>query len=90
MPASTIRRTLAAVALGLTVATPGLSAETGDFEVTMLGTGTPPPLMFRFGPSTLVQVNGKTFLFDADVPGVLTLPTSSRFHGPCNGGVELM
>ena len=36
-----------------------------DFKVTLLGTGTPPPLMNRFGPATLVQVGGKTFLFDA-------------------------
>jgi ribonuclease Z len=36
-----------------------------DFKVTLLGTGTPPPLMNRFGPATLVQVAGKTILFDA-------------------------
>ena len=36
-----------------------------DFKVTLLGTGTPPPLMNRFGPATLVQVGGKTILFDA-------------------------
>ncbi|MDH3715480.1 MAG: MBL fold metallo-hydrolase [Gammaproteobacteria bacterium] len=36
-----------------------------DFEIVLLGTGTPPPLMNRFGPATLVHVNGKTFLFDA-------------------------
>ncbi len=46
---------------------PGLSGaqEAPDFEVTLLGTGTPPPLMQRFGPATLVRVNGKSFLFDA-------------------------
>jgi len=37
----------------------------GDFDVILLGTGTPPPLMHRFGPATLVKVNGKMFLFDA-------------------------
>ena len=36
-----------------------------NFKVTLLGTGTPPPLMNRFGPATLVQVGGKTILFDA-------------------------
>jgi ribonuclease Z len=34
-------------------------------KVTLLGTGTPQPLMERFGPSTLVQAGGKTLLFDA-------------------------
>ena len=36
-----------------------------DFQVVLLGTGTPPPLMHRFGPATFVQVAGKSFLFDA-------------------------
>ncbi|MGI9491592.1 MAG: MBL fold metallo-hydrolase [Geminicoccaceae bacterium] len=40
-------------------------AEDGDFKVTLLGTGTPPPLMNRFGPATLVEAGGKMFLFDA-------------------------
>jgi ribonuclease Z len=35
------------------------------FQVTLLGTGAPPPLINRFGPSTLVEVGGKKFLFDA-------------------------
>jgi len=33
--------------------------------VTLLGTGAPPPRMDRFGPSTLVEVGGKKFIFDA-------------------------
>lgn len=33
--------------------------------VSLLGTGTPQPIMERFGPSTLVQAGDKTFLFDA-------------------------
>jgi len=41
------------------------AAEEGDFTVTLLGTGTPPPLVNRFGPSTLVEVGGKMFMFDA-------------------------
>lgn len=36
-----------------------------DFKVTLLGTGAPPPVMDRFGPSTLVEVGEKKFLFDA-------------------------
>ena len=36
-----------------------------NITVTLLGTGTPQPLMERFGPSTLVQAGGKNFLFDA-------------------------
>lgn len=34
-------------------------------KVTLLGTGTPHPLMERFGPSTLVQAGGKNLIFDA-------------------------
>ncbi|MGB8435214.1 MAG: MBL fold metallo-hydrolase [Burkholderiales bacterium] len=42
------------------------AAPTGpDFKVTLLGTGSPAPLMNRFGPGTLVQVNGQNLLFDA-------------------------
>jgi len=36
-----------------------------DFKVTLLGTGSPAPIMRRFGPGTLVQVNGQNLLFDA-------------------------
>ncbi|MEO5594654.1 MAG: MBL fold metallo-hydrolase [Chitinophagaceae bacterium] len=34
-------------------------------KVTLLGTGTPPPLMERFGPSILVEAGSETLLFDA-------------------------
>ena len=37
----------------------------GDFTVTLLGTGTPPPFLHRFGAATLVQAGGKLLLFDA-------------------------
>ena len=42
-------------------------AEASDnlFRVTLLGTGAPPPRLDRFGPSTLVEVGGKKFIFDA-------------------------
>lgn len=36
-----------------------------DIKVTLLGTGTPSPAIDRFGPSTLVEVAGHKFLFDA-------------------------
>jgi ribonuclease Z len=38
----------------------------GDlFRVTLLGTGAPPPVLDRFGPSTLVEVGDEKFIFDA-------------------------
>jgi ribonuclease Z len=36
-----------------------------EIKVTLLGTGSPPPVMNRFGPSILVEAGGKKFLFDA-------------------------
>jgi len=36
-----------------------------DIKVTLLGTGSPLPLMDRFGPSILVQAGSETLLFDA-------------------------
>ena len=35
-----------------------------DFQVTLLGTGSPPPVMNRFGPGVLVQAGGQTLLID--------------------------
>ncbi len=35
------------------------------FRVTLLGTGAPPPVLDRFGPSTLVEVGAEKFIFDA-------------------------
>ena len=43
----------------------GTQAQQPDFVVTLLGTGSPAPVMTRFGPGTLVQVGGQTLLFDA-------------------------
>lgn len=37
----------------------------GRFKVTLLGTGAPPPVLDRFGPSTLVEAGTEKFLFDA-------------------------
>ncbi len=68
-PSRQIRTLTAAAAVVVAgfflAASPGSAAEEGDFRVTLLGTGTPPPLTSRFGPATLVQVGGKTLLFDA-------------------------
>jgi ribonuclease Z len=36
-----------------------------EFRVTLLGTGSPAPVMRRFGPGVLVQVGGKSLLIDA-------------------------
>ncbi len=37
----------------------------GDIRITLLGTGTPSPVIDRLGPSTLVEAGGETLLFDA-------------------------
>ena len=36
-----------------------------DITITLLGTGCPPAVMNRFGPSILVEAGGQKFLFDA-------------------------
>lgn len=38
---------------------------TGDFRVTLLGTGTPIPSIERFGPSTLIEAGDQKLLIDA-------------------------
>jgi ribonuclease Z len=35
-----------------------------DMKLTLLGTGSPPPVMNRFGPSILVEAGDRKFLFD--------------------------
>ena len=40
------------------------SSENADIIVTVLGSGTPVPSQTQFGPAILIQVNGKTFMFD--------------------------
>ena len=56
-----------AVALALLVigAAPVAAQDKPDFQVIMLGVGTPPPFMNRFGPATLVIAGDKYLLFDA-------------------------
>jgi len=36
-----------------------------EIKVTLLGTGAPPPIVQRFGPSTLIEAAGQKFLIDA-------------------------
>ncbi len=54
------------VTLGfISASLPSQAAEKADFQVVLLGTGTPPPFMHRFGPATLVIAGDKYILFDA-------------------------
>lgn len=52
------------IAVALIVLVPAAAAAQ-EIRVTLLGTGAPPPVMHRFGPSTLVEAGGQKFLFDA-------------------------
>src|SRR6266496_6308177 len=61
---TTIFRSIIVVAL-LAAAVVTASAQGQGIKVTLLGTGNPPPVMNRFGPSTLVEAGGQKFLFDA-------------------------
>src|SRR5436305_13924682 len=51
------------IAFALAVCT-CVAAAQSDFKVTLLGTGSPPPTLKRFGPSVLVQAGKETLLFD--------------------------
>jgi len=55
----------AALALAVVAAGPAKAQSEPDFQVVMLGVGTPPPFMHRFGPATLVIAGDKYLLFDA-------------------------
>ena len=46
------------------LARPEGPADGDDFRVTLLGTGSPQPVINRFGPGVLVQAGGQTLLFD--------------------------
>jgi ribonuclease Z len=52
------------VALFVAVVVP-VAAQGQQFRVTLLGTGCPPAVMSRFGPSTLVEAGEQKFVFDA-------------------------
>jgi len=61
-----IRMVIVAVLLAVMIAA-ALPAEASaqEIKVTLLGTGAPPPVMHRFGPSILVEAGGQKLLFDA-------------------------
>jgi ribonuclease Z len=62
-----LRRLIAITALAAGFISPFLpdTAFAQDIKVTLLGTGSPPAVMNRFGPSILVEAGGRKFLFDA-------------------------
>lgn len=57
------RRTLGIVLFVITWASTGAQGQ--EMKVTLLGTGCPPAVMNRFGPSILVEAGEQKFLFDA-------------------------
>ena len=61
---STIFFRTIAVALFAAAVVPA-TAQVQGIRVTLLGTGCPPPVMNRFGPSTLVEAGDQKLLFDA-------------------------
>ena len=60
-----MHRTILALALLLLPFHAAAEPAAGLFRVTLLGTGTPRPVMHRFGPSILVQAGPEVLLFDA-------------------------
>ncbi len=60
MSSKTLRTALASFVL--LVATPVVNGQ--NMTVTLLGTGSPPPLMERFGPSILVEAGDEKLVFD--------------------------
>lgn len=63
MAASFPRRSAALVVAILALLTHRAQAQ--DMKVTLLGTGSPAPVMNRFGPSILIEAGKHKFLFDA-------------------------
>ena len=63
----TLKPLLVSVTLLTSLLSGSLNAQTSeeaDFEVIMLGVGSPPPFMNRFGAGTLIKANGKYLLID--------------------------
>jgi ribonuclease Z len=60
---STVFRGVIGMAFFVLVLFP-VAAQGQAMTVTLLGTGAPPPVMNRFGPSTLVEAGGERLLFD--------------------------
>ncbi len=63
MVVTTFRKALVVTFLALALAP--ITAQCQIFRVTLLGTGSPPPVVHRFGPSILVQAGQQKFVFDA-------------------------
>ena len=61
---SLIALSLAPLAHGHAQSTAVVPAAPDEFRVTLLGTGSPAPVMRRFGPGVLVQAGGKVLLID--------------------------
>jgi len=57
-------RSLVPMVFVVAVAAP-VKVQGAEIRVTLLGTGCPPAVMNRFGPSILVEAGGQKFLFDA-------------------------
>ena len=74
----TIVRRLVRLTLSVTVFT-SVGAQGQVIKVTLLGPGSPPPVMNRFGPSTLVEAGGQKFLFGAG-RGCLQRLTQMKVH----------
>jgi len=83
---STILRSAITAALFIAVAP--ASAQEQTIRVTLLGTGCPPPVMNRFGPSTLVEAGDQKLLFDAG-RGALQRLTQLNVHWADVQGVFL-
>lgn len=73
---SSIQAGLISIAVGLIAFLPVI-AHAQTIKVTLLGTGSPPPAMNRFGPSTLVEAGRQKFVFDAG-RGALQRLTQTR------------
>jgi ribonuclease Z len=58
-------RHIISIALFILVFAAAPAAQAQDIKVTLLGTGSPPPVMSRFGPSILVEAGGHKLLVDA-------------------------
>jgi ribonuclease Z len=56
---------LASISVARAIRAQGPAAIPDPIRVTLLGTGTPRPLMNRFGPSTLVEAGNEKLIFDA-------------------------
>ncbi len=63
MPSTIVHRMIGITLLVITIAPAAVQGQ--EIKVTLLGTGCPPAVMNRFGPSILVEAGGQKFLFDA-------------------------